>query len=131
MNQYVVLLSVKLPSKLWGVNVGETLGNVLFAATGRIIIPSTNIMFFSAMWCIPNMFFELAPKWVAVTGIRDIHMKMHRIVGVFMVALPTIVHVMTIFVPPLVDKTQLTFNFSHSNYSHLPGTQLTFSANFY
>ena len=112
---------MKLPSKLWGTNVGETIGNIIFAATGRIIIPSTNMMFFSAMWCFPNLFFELAPKWIAVSGIRDIHMKMHRIVGVFMVAIPTLIHIVGIFVPPLVDRTELTLNYSHSMYSDLPG----------
>ena len=112
---------MKDPAKLWGTNVGETIGNIIFGATGRIIIPSTNMMFYTAMWCIPNIFFEIAPKWVAVAGIRDIHIKMHRIVGIFFVAIPTLIHICSIFVPSLVDRTQLTLNYSHAMYSKLPG----------
>ena len=61
-------------------------------------------------------------------GIRDTHLKVHRLVGIFMVAIPTLIHVLIIFLPPLVDKSQLTysppwmFNYS-SQLGHLNWTK--------
>ena len=37
-------------------------------------------------------------------------MKIHRLVGIFMIGIPSVLHVLIIFLPPLVDKSQLTYS---------------------
>lgn len=97
-------------SRMWGKNAGETMANVIWGITARLIITSQNMMFYTTLWCIPNGLAELAPGFLSITGIRDIHMKIHRIVGIFLIGIPSIAHVLVIFLPPLVDRTQLTYS---------------------
>ena len=112
--------SGKHPSRIWGTNFGETLTNIVWAVTARVIITSQNMMFYTTLWCFPNMLSEIAPRWVTVNGIRDVHLKMHRLIGIFLIAIPSVAHVLVIFVPPLIDGTSLkyyppsTFNYSKS-----------------
>ena len=112
--------SGKLPARIWGTHFGETLTNIVWAVTARLIITSQNMMFYTMLWCFPNTLSEIAPRWLKFNGIRDIHLKVHRLTGVFLIAIPSVVHVLVIFVPPLIDGTQLkyyppsTFNYSKS-----------------
>ena len=110
----------KHPKRLWGTNIGETLTNIVWAITARIIITSQNLMFYTMLWCFPNFISEIAPKWITIDGIRDVHVRIHRFAGIFLIAIPSVAHVLVIFVPPLIDGTALkyyppsTFNFSSS-----------------
>ena len=111
----------KLPKRLWGTNSGETIANVVWAITGRIIIPSQNLMFYTMLWCFPNFLNEVAPKWIKLDGIRDVHSRIHTIAGIFLIAIPTLAHVLVIFVPPLIDGTELNYYPpSAFNYSKYP-----------
>lgn len=65
-------------TKLWSGNLGQVITAVMWAISGRLAITSQNVMFFTVMWCLPNWLFEHAPTWMAVRGIRDIHIKIHR-----------------------------------------------------
>lgn len=112
----------KTVSRLWGNHFGQTLTNVIWGLTARLIITSQNLMFYTTLWCLPNMMTEIAPKFLKVVGIRDIHMKAHRIAGIFLIGIPSLAHVLVIFLPPLVDRTQLTYSPpSHFNYSNQLG----------
>ena len=110
----------KLPRRLWGTNIGETVTNVVWAVTARIIITSQNLMFYTMLWCFPNFISEIAPNWVTIDGIRDVHVRIHTFAGIFLIAIPSLAHVLVIFLPPLVDGTALkyyppsTFNYSSS-----------------
>ncbi|KAJ7355034.1 hypothetical protein OS493_028242 [Desmophyllum pertusum] len=112
----------KLPKRIWGTNIGETITNVVWAVTARMIITSQNLMFYTMLWCFPNFISEIAPKWITMDGIRDVHSRMHRFAGIFLIAIPSLAHVLVIFVPPLIDGTDLkyyppsTFNFSKYPY---------------
>lgn len=110
--------SGKLPNRIWGTNIGETLTNVVWAVTARLIITSQNLMFYTMMWCLPNFISEVAPNWIIMEGIREVHSRMHTFAGIFLIAVPSLAHVLVIFVPPLIDGTELkyyppsTFNYS-------------------
>ena len=112
--------SGKLPKRLWGTNIGETITNVVWAVTARLIITSQNLMFYTMLWCFSNFISEVAPKWITIDGIREVHSRMHTFAGIFLIAIPSLAHVLVIFVPPLIDGTDLkyyppsTFNFSKS-----------------
>lgn len=112
--------SGKLPKRIWGTNIGETLTNVVWAVTARLIITSQNLMFYTMMWCLPNFISEVTPNWITVDGIREVHSRMHTFAGIFLMAVPSLAHVLVIFVPPLIDGTELkyyppsTFNYSTS-----------------
>ena len=111
----------ELPKRMWGTKIGETVANIVWAVTARLIIPSQNLMFYTMLWCFPNFLSEIAPKWIRINGIRDVHVRIHRFAGVFLVAIPTLAHVFTIFVPPLVDGTALNYYPpSMFNYSSSP-----------
>lgn len=113
--------SGKLPSRLWGTRFGETLTNVVWAVTARVIITAQNMMFYTTLWCFPNFLSEVAPRWLSINGIRDVHLKMHRMTGIFLIAIPSLAHVLVIFVPPLIDGTQLKYYPPSSfNYSKSP-----------
>ena len=113
--------SGKHPSRLRGTKFGQTLTNIVWAVTARVIITSQNMMFYTTLWCFPNMLSEMAPRWVAVNGIRDVHLKMHRLIGIFLIAIPSVAHVLVIFVPPLIDGTSLKYYPPSSfNYSKSP-----------
>ena len=110
----------KLPRRLWGTNIGETITNIVWAITARIIITSQNLMFYTMLWCFPNFISEISPRWLTMDGIRDAHLRIHRFAGIFLIAISSLAHVLVIFLPPLVDGTALkyyplsTFNFSRS-----------------
>ena len=112
--------SGKLPKRLWGTNIGETITNVVWAVTARILITSQNLMFYTMLWCFSNFIAEIAPKWITIDGIREVHTRMHTFAGIFLIAVPSLAHVLVIFVPPLIDGTELkyyppsTFNYSNS-----------------
>ncbi|XP_066910553.1 uncharacterized protein [Clytia hemisphaerica] len=108
--------------KLWGENIGQTITNVIWGITARLIITSQNLMFYTTLWCIPNLIIEKAPRFLVIAGIRDIHIKMHRLAGIFLIGIPSLAHVLVIFLPPLVDRTQLTYSPpSRFNYSQQYG----------
>ena len=119
--------SGKLPKRIWGTNIGETITNVVWAITARLIITSQNLMFYTMLWCFSNFISEIAPKWITMNGIREVHSRIHTVAGIFLIAIPSLAHVLVIFVPPLIDGTELkyyppsTFNFSkypdHLNWS--------------
>ncbi|KAJ7382880.1 hypothetical protein OS493_032253 [Desmophyllum pertusum] len=110
--------AAKLPKRLWGTNIGETATNVVWAVTARMIITSQNLLFYTMLWCFPNFISEIAPEWITMDGIRDVHSRIHTFTGIFLMAIPSLAHVLVIFVPPLIDGTDLkyyppsTFNFS-------------------
>ena len=111
----------KRPKLIWGKNTGETAANIVWAVTARVIITSQNLMFYTMLWCFPNFLSEIAPKWITINGIRDVHVRVHRFAGIFLIIIPTLAHVLVIFVPPLVDGTALKFYPpSHFNYSSYP-----------
>ena len=107
---YIYFTTGKRLSKLWSGNIGQVICAVLWAVSGRLAITAQNVMFYTVLWCLPNMFFEHAPTWIAVRGIRDIHIKMHRFCGKWFVAIPAVIHVLIVFVPPVVDHTELTYH---------------------
>ncbi|XP_068716302.1 uncharacterized protein [Montipora foliosa] len=117
----------KNPRLIWGTNIGETATNIVWAVTARLLITSQNLMFYTMLWCFPNSLSEIAPRWITIKGIRDVHFRIHRFAGIFLIAIPSLAHVLVIFVPPLVDGTALkyyppsTFNYStypdHLNWS--------------
>ena len=121
--------SGKLPKRMWGTNLGETITNVVWAVTARLIITSQNLMFYTMLWCFSNFISEIAPKWITMNGIREVHSRIHTFAGIFLIAIPSLAHVLVIFVPPLIDGTELkyyppsTFNFSkysdHLNWSKI------------
>ena len=112
--------AAKFPKRLWGTNIGETVTNVVWAVTARMIITSQNLMFYTMLWCFPNFISEVAPNWITLDGIRKVHSRIHTFAGIFLMAIPSLAHVLVIFVPPLIDGTDLkyyppsTFNFSKS-----------------
>ncbi|KAJ7308647.1 hypothetical protein OS493_040383, partial [Desmophyllum pertusum] len=71
-------------------------------------------------------------KWITMDGIRDVHSRIHTFTGIFLMAIPSLAHVLVIFVPPLIDGTDLkyyppsTFNFSkypdHLNWTKFWGS---------
>ena len=120
--------SGKLPKSLWGTNIGETITNVVWAVTARLIITSQNLMFYTMMWCFPNFISEIAPNWITMEGIRDVHSRIHTFAGIFLIAIPSLAHVLVIFVPPLIDGTELKYyppsTFNYSTYlDHLNWTK--------
>ncbi|XP_068670298.1 uncharacterized protein [Montipora foliosa] len=108
------------PRLIWGTSIGETAANIIWAVTARLIIPSQNLMFYTMLWCFPNFLSEIAPRWITIKGIRDVHVRIHRIAGIFLIAIPTLAHVLVMFVPPLVDGTALIYYppsaFNYSTY---------------
>ncbi|KAK2548788.1 hypothetical protein P5673_030931 [Acropora cervicornis] len=111
----------KRPKLIWGTNIGETATNIVWAVTARLIITSQNLMFYTMLWCFPNFLSEIAPKWIRINGIRDVHVRIHRFAGIFLIAIPSLAHVLVIFVPPLVDGTALKYYPpSMFNYSSSP-----------
>ncbi|XP_078378687.1 uncharacterized protein LOC144661740 [Oculina patagonica] len=114
--------SGKLPGRLWGTNIGETLTNIVWAVTARLLITSQNLMFYTMLWCFSNFISEVAPKWITIDGIREVHSRMHTFAGIFLIAIPSLAHVLVIFVPPLIDGTDLKYYPpSTFNYSNSPG----------
>ena len=112
----------KLPKRIWGTNLGETITNVVWAVTARLIITSQNLMFYTMLWCFPNFIAETCPGWLTVEGIREVHVRIHRLAGIFLIAIPSLAHVLVIFVPPLIDGTALKYYPpSNFNYSSSPG----------
>ncbi|XP_057311384.1 uncharacterized protein LOC130649170 [Hydractinia symbiolongicarpus] len=112
----------KTVSRLWGDNFGQTLTNVVWGVTARLITTSQNLMFYTTLWCLPNMMTEIAPRFLKITRIRDIHIKAHRIAGIFLIGIPSLAHVLVIFLPPLIDRTELTYSPpSHFNFSNQLG----------
>ena len=119
--------TAKFPKRLWGTNIGETITNIVWGVTARMIITSQNLMFYTMLWCFPNFISEIAPNWITLNGIRAVHSRIHTFAGVFLMAIPSLAHVLVIFVPPLIDGTKLkyyppsTFNYSkypdHLNWS--------------
>lgn len=111
----------KLPRRIWGTNIGETVTNIVWAVTARLIITSQNLMFYTMLWCFPNFISEVAPRWITIDGIRDVHVRIHRFAGIFLIAIPSLAHVLVIFLPPLVDGTALKYyppsTFNYSSYS--------------
>ena len=89
--------------------------------TARIILASQNLMFWTALWCIPNIMIEYAPRWLKIREIRQVNIKVHKIAGIFLVAIPSVVHVLLIFVPPLIDRVPLQYfppsSFNYSTHS--------------
>ncbi|XP_022792345.1 uncharacterized protein LOC111331484 isoform X2 [Stylophora pistillata] len=120
--------SGKLPKRLWGNHLGETATNVVWAITARMIITSQNLMFYTMMCCLPNFICETAPNWITIDGIRNVHSRIHAFAGIFLLAIPSVAHVLLIFVPPLIDGTQLLYyppsTFNYSKYpDHLNWTK--------
>lgn len=120
--------SGKFPKKLWGTHLGETTTNVVWAITARLIITSQNLMFYTMMSCLPNLICEIAPNWVTIDGIRNVHTRIHTFAGIFLLAIPSLAHVLIIFLPPLIDGTQLKYyppsTFNYSKYpDHLNWTK--------
>ena len=76
----------KLPKRIWGTNLGETITNVVWAVTARLIITSQNLMFYTMLWCFPNFIAETCPGWLTVEGIREVHVRIHRLAGIFPVS---------------------------------------------
>ena len=118
----------KLPKRLWGTNLGETATNVVWAVTARMIITSQNLMFYTMLWCLPNFICEIAPNWITIDGIRSVHSRIHTFAGIFLMAIPSLAHVLVIFVPPLIDGTELKYyppsTFNYSTYpDHLNWTK--------
>ena len=118
----------KRVGRIWGIKFGETVTNVVWAVTARLIITTQNLMFYTTLWCIPNIISEYAPSFISINGIRDIHIKIHRIAGIFLIGVPSLAHVLVIFVPPLIDNTKLTYSppsdFNYSNQlGHLNWTK--------
>ena len=110
----------KRPYLIWGTNIGETAANIVWAVTARLIIPSQNLMFYTMLWCFPKFLSEIAPKWLRINGICDVRVRIHRFAGIFLIAIPTLAHVLAIFVLPLVDGTALKYYppsmFNYSSY---------------
>ena len=118
----------KLPKRLWGTNLGETATNVVWAITARMIITSQNLMFYTMLWCLPNFICEIAPNWITIDGIRSVHSRIHTFAGIFLMAIPSLAHVLVIFVPSLIDGTELKYyppsTFNYSTYpDHLNWTK--------
>lgn len=44
--------AAKFPKRLWGTNIGETITNVVWGVTARMIITSQNLMFYTMLWCV-------------------------------------------------------------------------------
>lgn len=71
---------------------------------------------------------EYAPSFIDMSGIMDVHKKVHRIVGIVLIGVPSVAHVLLVFLPPLVDKTKLvyhpptSFNYS-KQFGHLNWTK--------
>ena len=65
----------KLPKRIWGTNLGETITNVVWAVTARTLITSQNLMFYTMLWCVPNFITEICPRWITLEGIREVHAK--------------------------------------------------------
>ena len=106
-----------------------TITNYIWAFTARTLIVAQNLMFYTTLWCIPNILVDIAPRWLRTNGIRDTHIKIHRLCGIFLMGIPVLAHVFVIFVPPLVDKTSLNYHPpSEFNYSrqlfHLNWTRI-------
>ena len=108
-------------NRLNNVNWGMTITNYIWAFTARTLIVAQNLMFYTTLSCIPNILVEIAPRWIVTNGIRDTHIKIHRLCGIFLVGIPAVAHVLLIFLPAMVDKTKLHVHFpSEFNYSKQP-----------
>ena len=71
----------KRVARMWGTRVGETITNIIWGITARVITTAQNMMFYTMLWVFPNWLYENAPSWLSVTGIRDVHKKMHPFIG--------------------------------------------------
>ena len=126
---FFVLLIGKRIEKLWNnTHAGGTFAAILWAFTGRVIIISQNMMFYTTLWCIPNMISEFAPWFININSIREAHIKMHRLIGIFLIGIPSIAHVLLVFVPPIIDRTEVTYSppscFNYSKqFGHLNWTK--------
>ena len=91
------------------------------------MVVSQNMMFYTTMWCIPNIVCEYAPRCINTNGIRAIHLRIHRIFGIFLIGIPVVAHVLLVFLPPIVDRTKLTYSppscFNYSKLGHLNWTK--------
>lgn len=112
--------AAKFPKRLNGTKIGEKITNVVWAVTARMIITSQNSMFYTMLWCFPNFIREIAPNWIALDGIRDVHWRIHMFAGVCLMVIPSLVHVLVISSPPLIDGTKLKCypksTFNHRKY---------------
>ena len=48
---------------MWGVRVGETILNIIWGFTARLMTVTENTMLWTMLWVIPNILVEYAPKW--------------------------------------------------------------------
>ena len=115
----------KLNNEKWGM----TITNYIWAFTARTMIVAQNLMFYTTLTCIPNILVDIAPKWIRIDGIKDVNIKIHRLCGIFLIGIPALAHVFVMFVPAMVDKTELNYHPpSEFNYSqqafHLNWTRI-------
>ena len=74
------------------------------------------------------MISEFAPRFINIDSIREAHIKMHRLIGIFLIGIPSVGHVLLVFVPPIIDRTEVTvsppscFNYS-KQFLHLNWTK--------
>ena len=55
--------SGKIVTRMWGVRVGETILNIIWGFTARLMTVTENTMLWTMLWVIPNILVEYAPKW--------------------------------------------------------------------
>ena len=67
--------------------------------SGRLILVSTNVLFYTQCKVCANFLMDHHPKWLFIGDINQIHNSIHIWTGKWLMGLPILIHVWSIFLP--------------------------------
>ena len=108
----------KLLSSVWTMKFGRAITDVLWMITARMIIVGTNFSLWTVMWCTSNFIQErFRFKYCLNIDVRRAHYDMHRRIGIWVHGVGTVLHVLLIFLPPLIDKGSKLYYYETLEYN--------------
>ena len=97
---------------------GRAITEWFWIISARTMIVSLNISFITVMWMFPNFLEEAAPRWLDM-DVRHSNLVIHKFAGIWLNGVVTVIHVVLLFLPTLLDGTtkELVYDgFDFSNW---------------
>ena len=85
--------------------------------SARVLLVALNISFFTAMWVIPNVLEEFVPCRYEM-NVRYTNWLAHRFTGVWLIAVPAVLHVIVLLLPTVTDTIPMELKFDGFDWSN-------------
>ena len=94
---------------------GVAMTTWIWLISARVLIVAMNISFVTVMWVIPNIFEEIT-TWKIEMNCRFVNWIFHRFAGIWLIAVPTVLHVVVLVTPAITDRIDINLKYDGFNW---------------